>query len=221
MLTYRYPLIAREGWLWLALLALIAGGAHLLLGWMASPLWLLVVFVAYLYRDPARQVPAAPLGIVSPVDGEVVDVTEGECPYLQRPAVCIRLHNALLDVHSVRSPMEGKLQQQWRPASASRRGYAQWLQSDEGDDLVLVLLPAVRLLAPRCYAHPGERVGQGQRCGYLHLGGHVEIWLPRNAQIGIEAGARVVAASDIVATLVHEKGVTAAATLDILPRKGG
>jgi len=42
MLAYRYPLIAREGWLWIAFAAAIALLLQWQLGWLVAPLWLAV-----------------------------------------------------------------------------------------------------------------------------------------------------------------------------------
>lgn len=212
MLSYRYPLIAREGAMWVVLLAVIAGVLQYLFGWLATPLWLAAIVGLFLYRDPARRVPAAPLGVVCPVDGEVGAVEEVDCPYLQQPAVRILLRNMFFDVHSVHSPMEGKLLQEWFSSAGDSRGHAQWIQSDEGDDIVLVMATRLKMLRPRCYAQPGERIGQGQRCGYLHFGGVVEVWVPSKTRIAVKPGDRVVAGSDIIANLVHEKGAVSAAT---------
>jgi phosphatidylserine decarboxylase len=50
----------------------------------------------------------------------------------------------------------------------------------------------------------GERVGQGQRCGYLHLGGLIELYLPHNARVLARINDRVRAGQDVVAQLVHK-----------------
>ena len=218
MLTYRYPLIAREGWLWIALTAAGALLAQWLLGWIALPLWLIPALLLFLFRDPPRQVPASPLGIVSPVDGQVLAIETLSNPWLDRPGVRIVIGMRALDIFSVRSPMEGKVVEQWIARGPGREGgrkpgmpqgphFAQWIQSDEEDDLVLVIAPGIGALSPRCYVHSGERIGQGQRCGFLHFGGRVEVWVPEGTRIEVAEGDTVQAGSDIIATLVHEKVV--------------
>jgi len=216
MLAYRYPLIAREGWPWIALVAAAALLAQWLFAWFALPLWLLLGLLLFLFRDPPRKVPASPLGVVSPVDGRVQSIGTALDPWLERQAVRIVIAKRVLDIFSVRSPMEGKVMEQWiargKGKDAARKGnvpggphFAQWVQSDEGDDVVMVISPGIGALSPRCYVHSGERIGQGQRCGFLHLGGRVEVWVPAGSRIEIEVGDTVHAASDIIATLVHEK----------------
>lgn len=215
MLTYRYPLIAREGWPWIGLVAAIALAVQWQFGWIAVPLWLLAAGMLFVYRDPARRVPASPLGVVSPVDGRVLSVETRNSVYLQKTAVCISIQMSMSDIFSVRSPMEGKVQQQWLGTgkeSGTGPRYAQWIQSDEADDVVLVIAPGVTFLYPHCYVQSGERVGQGQRCGFVHFGGRVEVWVPSGSRIAVRPGDTLQAGSDIIAVLVHEKVVPPKAT---------
>ena len=212
MLSYRYPVIAREGWLWIALVAIPAGLVQYAFGWVALPLWLLVLLLLFLFRDPPRKVPASPLGIVSPVDGRVVAIATVHDDYLNRQALSITVKMGFTSVYSAHSPMEGKVVEQWlgvpRKVSDSKgevATYAQWIQSDEGDDLVLVIEASSPLQRPQCYAQSGERIGQGQRCGFIRFGSQVEVLLPIGSRIEIAVGDRVRAGADIIATLVHAK----------------
>lgn len=227
MLAYRYPLIAREGWTWIAIVAMSALGAHLLYGAISIPLWLLVLVLLFLFRDPTRKVPATPLGIVSPVDGKVVAVDTVHDRYLDRQALLISIKMSFTSVYSAHSPMEGKVVQQWLGPStkadagvlrateeavdASTGGkairYAQWIQSDEEDDMVLVIESTSRSSRPKCYAQSGERIGQGQRCGFIRFGSRVDVLLPVGSRISVSVGDDVLAGSDIIATLVHAKVV--------------
>ncbi len=210
MLAYRYPLIAREGWHWIALAAAVALLLQWQFGWLAAPLWLLVALLLFLFRDPPRRVPPSPLGIVSPVHGRVLSIDTAQDPYLERQAIRIAIQMRMSDIFSVRSPMEGKVLQQWigkRDAPDGEPRYAQWIQSDEEDDVLLVSAPRLRAVRPRCYVHSGERIGQGQRCGFIYFGARVEVWVPTGTRIDIRRGDMLRAGSDIIATLVHEKAV--------------
>jgi len=78
-----------------------------------------------------------------------------------------------------------------------------WLQSDEGDDVVVVMTRGPLRNEPRCNIRFGDRIGQGKRCGYIHLGGRVEVYLPENARLTIKEGDTVQGGSDIIAKLVR------------------
>jgi phosphatidylserine decarboxylase len=216
MLTYRYPLIAREGWLWIATAILFALLGYVLEQWVSVPLWLLVLGLLYLFRDPVRKIPAAPLAIVSPVDGKVVSVGLVHDAFLDRQALCISIKMGLTSVYSIHSPMEGKVMQQWlgvpekiADESSARQQkptcYAQWLQSDEGDDTLVVIHTQPLRSRPRCYAQSGERIGQGQRCGFIRFGAQVDILVPEKSRLEVSVGDTVLAGSDIIATLVHAR----------------
>lgn len=228
MLTYRYPLIAREGWLWIAAVAIPALIIHMLYGLISVPLWLLTLVLLFIFRDPARKIPAVPLGVVSPVSGKVVAVDTVYDAYLNREAVSISIKMGFTSVYSARSPMEGKVVQQWlgtplritpvastgaaETAAEKSVSYAQWIQNDEQDDVVLVIETSPYSSRPRCYVHSGERVGQGQRCGFIRFGSRVDVLIPVGSRVSVSVGDDVVAGSDIIATLAHAKVVSPQAT---------
>jgi phosphatidylserine decarboxylase len=212
MLSYRYPLIAREGWLWIASALVTAGAVHVWFGLIALPLWALVLFLLFLFRDPARKIPALPLGVVSPVDGKVIAVDTVHDVYLDRQALRVRIEMDFTNVYSAHCPMEGKVLQQWQDvpqagADQAMTTLAQWIQSDEKDDVVLVIEVSARQPQPKWYAQSGERVGQGQRCGFIRFGSQVDVLLPVSSRIAVSAGDDVRAGSDVIATLVHAKVV--------------
>ncbi len=206
MATRRYPLIAREGWLSLFLVGGVAAAVLYQIGWLWSlPLWAVVVGLLFLFRDPARMVPAAPTAVVSPADGRVTLVETCTDPYLDRDAwrITIRMHP--YGVYSTRSPAEGKMLEPKRD-SAGPTGlpHGVCLQTDEGDDLVIVMNRGPLRNPPRCYVRFGERVGQGQRCGFITLGSTVDIYLPLNSRVKVQEGERVHAGADVIAQLVHK-----------------
>ncbi|EQD46714.1 phosphatidylserine decarboxylase, partial [mine drainage metagenome] len=56
--NYPHPLIAREGWPYLAGIALVSLSVEWGLGFLwAIPFWVLTLFVLQFFRDPPRGVP--------------------------------------------------------------------------------------------------------------------------------------------------------------------
>jgi phosphatidylserine decarboxylase len=228
MLSYRYPFIAREGWVWIAAVFVVAIVVQHSFGGFSIPLWILVVILLYLFRDPIRKIPAAPLGIVCPVDGRVVAIENVNDGYLDRRAICVSVKMSMTSVYSVHSPMEGKIKGHWLdttrkiradvtenshlPAITDTLTNAQWIQSDEGDDLVMVMESGTPITQPRCYAQSGERIGQGQRCGYLRFGAQVDVLLPASTRITVNIGDEVIGGSDLIGSLVRETPVQQAFT---------
>jgi len=208
-----HPYIAREGWLFIGALLVSGFTAKFYFGLFAAlPLWLLCIVFAYLFRDPNRVIPPAPLGVVSPADGEVLAIERVRDDYLKRDVNKITIRMNRFGTYATRAPIEGKILQHWHsPADDDNdKGmttldrYAMWLQTDENDDVVLVIGVSNQALKPICYHQTGERIGQGERCGLVRFGGYIEVLLPLDARIEVTVGDTVEAGSDILATLIHQ-----------------
>jgi len=184
-------------------------------GWLASAgLWIIAAALVFIFRDPRRQVPPSPLGIVAPIDGKVVSVSQERDPYLDREAIRIKMHGSWWGVFGIRSAMEGKVSNQWfgaLPNGADQSLYAkegippfaQWTQSDEGDDIVTTLSPKLARKGVRCQVHSGERIGQGKRCGFIPFGADAETFIPANSRIEVKPGDKIKAGTRIIASLVR------------------
>lgn len=223
MLAYRYPIIAREGWMWIALVIAAAALSSFKFGIASVPLWILAATLLFLFRDPYRKIPASPLAVVCPVDGKIVAIDKIQDDYLDRAAICISIKMGMIDVFSVHSPMEGKIIKQWHEAplkikpittdkntgtatdDAGVETFAQWMQSDENDDVVLIMEANTFIPKPYCYAQSGDRIGQGQRCGFLRFGTQVDVIVPESTRIDVNVGDKVLAGTGIIATLVRIK----------------
>lgn len=171
--------------------------------WIA---WLAYLTLLFLFRDFSRTVPAQPLAIVSPVDGRVVDITEAYDPYLQRVAQCIHIKQSGLGEFNVHSPVEGKVNNLWvvSPSEPEKSQLAMWLQTDEEDDAVVAADLNSVFRHATCSMSAGEKLGQGQRCGFMAFACNLVIYLPASAHIAIKTGQSVRAASDKLAEFVHE-----------------
>ena len=208
-----YPFIAKEGWLVLFLLASLSFVLYLnAYDIWAAVLFGLMVLGLILFRDPPRAIPPAPLGIVSPVHGTVVDIDEVDSPWLERRAKRIRIHMSIFNIYSLRGPIEGKVVDQWCKTTShgnEKPEYAYWIQTDEKDDIVTVLSQRRPRWFYKIYLQSGHRIGQGQRCGYIYFGTPIDVYLPSNVRTLVEPGQKVRSGSDILAHLVHTEQVSA------------
>ncbi len=180
---------------------------------LISALFLLVLlaFATFLFRDPICDVPAVPLAILSPASGCVLSVTETEDGWLERSAIRVRIKLSLWDAHSMRSPIEGKVMNQWSSAeneSEFSRTIAYWIKTDEDDDLLIALGLNASTKFARMSFHSGDRTGQGQRCGFLYFSGIIDIYLPENSRISVKAGEQVMSGTTILGQFVHTEGAS-------------
>lgn len=168
--------------------------------------FIVLVLLALLFRDPTRVVPAAPLGVVSPVDGTVTEVSETADGLGGSAAHRISIRVNSLGTYTARSPVEGKVMERHGSASsestpANPRGL--YLQTDEGIDVALHFRGHRLGLVPRTFLRFGERVGQGERCGWLRLTKFAEVRLPPTSRVLVSAGEKVTAGSSLIARLPH------------------
>lgn len=173
---------------------------------VAAIAWIATAAIAWYFRDPRRHVPSSPLAVVAPVDGVVSAIKPCDDAYVGRQAMSVTLRKPWYGVITLRSPMEGKIQKQWfggKEEGSEGKRFAQWIQSDEGDDISVALQPLSNSRFFRCYLHAGERIGQGQRCGIYPLGALVEVKLPMESLLHVKVGDQIKAGADKLATLVH------------------
>jgi phosphatidylserine decarboxylase len=203
----RNPFVAQEGLPFLIITAVAAAAVvrYANPAWAVFPLALFVVLV-FVFRDPKRPIPSSPRGVVSPVDGLVVEVTRVEGGVLQGSAHRILLRISALGTYTARCPVEGKIMDLRAlngDKAADYRTNALWVQTDEGVDVVLQFSGYRLGLAPRSFVRFGERLGQGQRCAYLRLTRFAEVLLPTDSKVKVEAGQTVVGGSDLLAKVTH------------------
>jgi phosphatidylserine decarboxylase len=203
----RNPFVAREGVPFLLLGAAIFGFSLKYLDVIFVAVAVLLFAVLFLvFRDPRRIIPASPLGVVSPVDGRVISVDLVDKGVLQGEAHRIQIRINSLGTYTARAPVEGKINDLRSIAGdqvVDYRTNALWIQTDEGDDIVLQFHGYRFGLAPLSFERYGERVGQGQRCAYLRLTRIAELHLPIASKILVKPGQTVVAGTQLIGKLAH------------------
>jgi phosphatidylserine decarboxylase len=203
----RNPFVAPEG---IPFLIITAAGFLAALRYLdvvvAIAAALLFCLLYLVFRDPPRKVPSAPLGVVSPVDGQVIEIDFVDKGVLQGEAHRILIRIDAFGTYTARAPVEGKIMDLRSVEHGQATDYATnalWIQTDEGDDVVLQFSGYRLGLAPRSLIRYGERVGQGQRCAYLRLARIAEIHLPVDSKVLAEKGQVVRGGSDLIGKVPH------------------
>lgn len=210
---YPHPLIAREGWPFVAggvLLALVVAG---LAGWGWSlPFWLATAFVLQFFRDPPREVPEDPQLVVSAADGRVVAVEKARDPWLERDALKVSVFMNVFNVHSNRSPVDGEVRRRWYhpgaflnaaldKASEANERNALWLRTRDGQDVTCVQIAGLVARRILCDVNAGAVLERGQRFGFIRFGSRVDVYLPPDAEVECVLGEKVYAAESVLARL--------------------
>lgn len=212
--SYPYPIIAREGWFFLAIAVCTAAIANWLLGWWSFPFWLAAIFILQFFRDPPRTVPGDGYSVVSPADGRVVAVEPARDPYLEREAIKISVFMNVFNVHSNRSPVDGEVRKRWYDAgrffnaaldkaSSENERNALWLRASVGADVTCVQIAGLIARRILCYVKEGDKMARGQRFGFIRFGSRVDIYVPRDVRLKAALGDKVFATSSVIAILPH------------------
>ena len=209
--AYPHPIIAREGWVFVAIALFVA----LALSWtglwlLAAVAWLGVAFIAQFFRDPPRAVPEQANAVLSPADGKVMLVERGRDPYLDRDALKISVFMNVFNVHSNRIPVDGVVKHRWYhaggflnaaldKASLENERNALHIARTDGVDVVCVQIAGLIARRILCYVGPGDRLTRGQRFGFIRFGSRVDVYLPSTATPKVAVGDTVYATTTIVA----------------------
>ena len=208
-----HPIVAREGWPFLAIAVALAAVAAWAFGVWSLPLWIVAVFVLQFFRDPVRTPPDGAALVIAPADGRVIAVGRVRDPYVAREATKVSVFMNVFDVHSNRSPVEGRIDGVWyRPgrfvnaaldkASDDNERNALWIRTDDGQDVVCVQVAGLIARRILCYVEKGAMLVRGQRYGFIRFGSRVDLFLPSSARVCVAIGDRVRGGESIVAELV-------------------
>jgi phosphatidylserine decarboxylase len=208
--NYPHPLIAREGWPFLALAVAIALVVTWFGGWWSLPFWLAAIFVLQFFRDPPRVIPAQAGVVLSPADGRIVVVGKARDPYLDRDALKISVFMNVFNVHSNRSPVDGEVRKAWYypgsflnaaldKASLENERNALHIVTADGRDVTCVQVAGLIARRILCYVKAGDRLTRGQRYGFIRFGSRVDVYLPPDARPLALVGDVVYATSTVLA----------------------
>lgn len=213
MSNYPHPLIAREGWPFVAGAFAVALGVTIAAGWMwALFFWMIAFFILQFFRDPPRPIPGDSRVVLSPADGRIVAVERAADPYLNRDAIKLSVFMNVFNVHSNRSPVDGQVREAWyhagsfvnaalAKASLENERNALWIKTADGADVTCVQVAGLIARRILCYVKAGDSLARGQRYGFIRFGSRVDIYLPLSAIPKAAVGDKVYAAATILAEL--------------------
>lgn len=185
---------ALTGWLWIALILLV-----------------LPVAVALFFRDPERQSPADRALVLSPADGRVMHA--GPARPLEAPPgdwLQVTIFLSFFDVHINRTPVAGRVERVEYVPGTFRAAFRHDSHENERseiwidhDGVPVVVRQVVGLLARRvvCRVAPGQQLAAGERIGLMKFGSRMDVFVPPDAVLLVEKGARVRAGETPIARL--------------------
>jgi phosphatidylserine decarboxylase len=211
-MPYPHPIIAKEGWFYLALSIIVAILVTIFAGLWSAPFWIIAVFVLQFFRDPGRTPPAGAGLVLSPADGRIVVVEATRDPFADRDAIKISVFMNVFNVHSNRSPIDGTIESvKYFPGKfvnadldkASLENERNAIVATTSDGKRVTFVQVAGLIARRilCYVAPGDTLARGQRYGFIRFGSRVDVYLPPEARVRAVVGDKVSACTTVLAEI--------------------
>jgi len=206
----RFP-IAPEGWPFVAIPAGIA--ALLTLAGrrgLAAPFAAASLASLGFFRDPDREVPSIPGGVLAPADGRVMQVDEVSDPFVG-PAVRVAIFLSPLDVHVNRAPIgglvagvvysQGRFVPAYKPEAGA--GNERCMVHLQGDSARVTVTQIAGVVARRivCRVAPGDKLAVGERFGMIRFGSRTDCCMPRGTDVRVRVGDRVKGAVTVLGIL--------------------
>ena len=208
----KYPIIAREGWLFLT----ISVTASILISFsslkISIPFWIISLFILQFFRDPVRPIPQEENLVVSAADGRIISIEKTTDPYKKRKAIKVSVFMNVFNVHSNKAPISGEIINKWY--SAGKFLNASLSKSSLENERCALLIKTKNkkfvtcvqiagLIARRilCYKKIGDNLSKGERYGFIRFGSRVDLYLPESATVIVKLGERVKNCESIIAKI--------------------
>jgi phosphatidylserine decarboxylase len=184
------------------------GALALVLSWMglgglAAASFAVTLFVAFFFRNPERTVPAEKGLLVSPADGRVLNVEEVQVDGLLTGRFRkISIFMNVFNVHVNRAPYSGRVERieyysgkflsaDLDKASADNEKNTLLIRTEEGKAFLTIQIAGLIARRIVCWVGEGMEIVRGQRFGLICFGSRLEVVLPLDVKILVQAGQKV------------------------------
>lgn len=202
--------VIKEGYAFIAIALVLT----VIVGFAIGPYWaiipgMLTIFFAFFFRNPKRVIPEDARLIVSPADGKVMGVVEVDGDdFVNEPCNKVIIFLSVFDVHINRSPIAGEIKYQqytcgrFIPAYKDSVGFENERHTIgiENDHLRVSVTQIAGILARRIvsWVTLDDVLQKGQRYGLIKFGSCTELVMPKDVEILVEKGEKVVGGETII-----------------------
>jgi phosphatidylserine decarboxylase len=156
-------------------------------------------------------VPSDECAVVAPADGRVLKAgVVDDSRFLPGPVQMVSIFMSPLNVHVNRNPISGRVVDIRYHPGRYFRAFAEKASLDNEQNAIIVedkqarrvaFVQIAGFLARRivCYLRPDMRVERGTRCGLIMFGSRVDVFLPADAELRVQVGAKTRAGETVIA----------------------
>lgn len=209
-----YPIIAKEGWLFIIISSFISAYVSYVNVIASIPFWIISIFIIQFFRDPPRKISTKKNVVVSGADGKVIAIDETIDPYQKKKSIKVSVFMNVFNVHSNKAPIDGIilkkiyfsgkfLNASLSKASLENERCAIIIQAKKNPKQTITCVQIAGLIARRilCYKKTGDSVSRGERYGFIKFGSRVDLYLPLKTSIRVQVGQKVKNGESIIAEL--------------------
>ncbi len=213
MLSPQIP-VAKEGLPFIALSAFITLICALLGSSCLTILaFMVTAFILYFFRDPERFIPERSDALVAPADGKIILIEDvSDTAFTQTQAYKISIFMNIFNVHVNRIPCDGQVDKViYTPGKFYSADSAQGalhneycatlLTTSSGRKIAFVQIAGLIARRIVCWLEPLDTVQRGRRFGLIRFGSRVDVYLPKDTELKISVGQKVVAGETILGYL--------------------
>ena len=207
----RFQTLSEARWIFVVL-GLLAIASAFFFPWLLVLIVVLIIYVFWFFRDPARVSPNDPNTVVAAADGTVADIVEIDEPevvHTRQKRVGIFL--SVFDVHTNRAPVDGRiiykkahaglcLDARHADCTTKNRAMTWAFQNSRG---IFVVRQLTGMIARRIvgWADVGDELKKGEHFGMIRFGSRTEVYLPLDAEVLVKVGDRVTGGMSVIARL--------------------
>ena len=210
-----YPIIAKEGWLFIIISSFISAYVSYVNVIASIPFWIISIFIIQFFRDPPRKISTKKNVVVSGADGKVIAIDETIDPYQKKKSIKVSVFMNVFNVHSNKAPIDGIILKKiyfsgkflnaaLSKASLENERCAIIIQAKKNPKQTITCVQIAGLIARRilCYKKTGDSVARGERYGFIKFGSRVDLYLPLKTSIRVQVGQKVKNGESIIAELI-------------------
>ena len=162
-----------------------------------------MLFVIFFFRNPERTIPEEKGILVSPADGRILKVEEVQLDGLLKGRFRkVSIFMNVFNVHVNRAPYPGRVEKieyhsgkflsaDLDKASADNEKNSLLIRTEEGKAFLTIQIAGLIARRIVCWVGEGSEVARGQRFGLICFGSRLEVVLPLDSKILVQAGQKV------------------------------
>jgi phosphatidylserine decarboxylase len=161
------------------------------------------LFVMFFFRNPERTVPGDENLLVAPADGRILKVEEVELDGILKGRFRkVSIFMNVFNVHVNRAPYSGRIEgieyhsgkflsADLDKASADNEKNTVLIRTKEGKQFLTIQIAGLIARRIVCWIGEGMEVARGERFGLICFGSRLEVVLPLESKILVQAGQKV------------------------------